>query len=738
MIAVMLQIENARHVHGVSEVSALHRSTAQYPYVHSNGMTPIQIVDYLRTTSPGPELWGDLMTSQRNATKRSDNRFQSLVGDFAWGMHCYVSSGVPILLQVDLTHFQSVLKYNSAPASILENWGPDRDRPHIVVVGGVKAPDAAPTGIPALGACRQLEFVVHCTATLPFLTVAADVLYRAGLGFNTDQADASSYAHKERTFIPVTPRNVKVPLLPTMHSNLPSISDIAWFHQNGNSKENFDVGSFRLINIRDLQKLLQDPQSFYDHFLTAFDFPEDVLTELTNHLDDLSDIVFKSNTADDDFYFWVQHQTGILGFDNLLNIWSAEVDPAVALELDNFSTTQQILAFLNLFFIAKISKNSSDGLWTFSANDDFNRQPANFPLIALNSSMPLNTEIAPIEDNVLTRAEKQWIVPAMINSFDPQSRMGGFWPNPALACEYYAFMESTVQQMTTAGVIPNVASAVDLLALIDRNASMCDAVSDWMIQTTPVQIVALASFFQEHSAEPQSERARIGTEALRGLCSLAISLRRRGAPLQSVEIVCGSRLLDVEFLTPLSLWESPDHRKVIAPHRDPKTAIHHLLMNLHKALIVPPSSLGERLHESGIRLLLELEPGLFFTLNGLSSLRLLASAIAKEPGLGKVLYFNLDVSHFLQANIYPHDLLKNPQILNRISHVHVSGCDRRGHFGDTSAVSFQDYEAILRTIVRLNAEQKRCLVISGEMEAARDIETVVRTAHSLIGAISHL
>jgi hypothetical protein len=84
-------------------------------------------------------------------------------------------------------------------------------------------------------------------------------------------------------------------------------------------------------------------------------------------------------------------------------------------------------------------------------------------------------------------------------------------------------------------------------------------------------------------------------------------------------------------------------------------------------------------------LALELEPGPLFTLNGRpqSSLSKLAKAIDDCPVLRGRVGLNVDIAHYILADISPDVLFKDDAICKRISHFHISD-HGLGHFGDAA------------------------------------------------------
>ncbi|MDB5330283.1 MAG: hypothetical protein JWP03_1434 [Phycisphaerales bacterium] len=108
-------------------------------------------------------------------------------------------------------------------------------------------------------------------------------------------------------------------------------------------------------------------------------------------------------------------------------------------------------------------------------------------------------------------------------------------------------------------------------------------------------------------------------------------------------------------------------------------------------MVVVLDSLESRLEEivrssglafgEGIYLALDLEPGPFFAINGLSVLRELSDRIAKNAWLSQIVGFNLDIAHFMLAGVEPIDLAREDNICGRIIHMNVSD-HGPGHFGD--------------------------------------------------------
>lgn len=764
--SVQLLFEYCECVHGVAEVKSLSNSDP-VDMLDSGGMYPESLVRYLRRQPPGPGLWGAVLTTERPATKALGRDFRIESRDLSWALRCYVASGIPVILPVDLsrmnggflgiedysnTQRKDILTKNNAPASIaIDGWpthdnGDDtedgialRVREHMVVVAGI-----GKSGTTSLRPANDERFVIHDSATLPFLRASGQDLF-----------DVVSGDDRERVLLPVTPAKAQVPLLPVESADsVRSVSEVAYWLQRCDESSpyyvdyeyHFDIGTFRLVDLStwDSSQSYEDlPPNFY---CDSEDFPSLIVREL---LSNASQIKEAAGATSAPCFVWLQYHSALPGIGRCVHVWSAQLSEddnsrlftSFSGGLNGLGEAQltrderdELFAELQLkrFAIGRLIEGA-DGTYIFQAYDGFEPQEDT------NCATGAATNCC----DRLSQQEKASIQLAVINSFDPTGAFGGGWPQPEVACEYYAFMEPTIEKWKNSGILGNasVSTAVDLLGLISRDDSLCGSVAKHVLNEVPVEILSLASFFQEHSDAPGSSRSVLGVRALEGLIRLGCEMKSLGSKVSTIEIVCGNRLADVQV--PVSLASVagaklplilPSEITVVAPVRSRFVAIDFLLKNLEEAL----SGTGDLLRNSGLRIVLELEPGQLFTNSSFDAIRRIVERIEKSPHLKDCVFLNLDCSHALQAGISPVDLMRNSRVLQRFSHVHVSGCDRRGHFGDTDQVSFHGFEDVVRCMVRNAARHGKSLTISVEMEAARTIGTVRRAIQSAKNAVDSL
>jgi sugar phosphate isomerase/epimerase len=192
-----------------------------------------------------------------------------------------------------------------------------------------------------------------------------------------------------------------------------------------------------------------------------------------------------------------------------------------------------------------------------------------------------------------------------------------------------------------------------------------------------VSITALASYLPEIS----SEYPRRAIYAVVFLVHLARALRKirndkkeNLNPVVVIELVAGTRVEGVARCI------DPDDglcRKHVyfARQRTREQGIKCLCNNLRSVVDKVQLRRGEKL-----ALALELEPGPLFLLNDLPSMRMMAKELDRQE-LSSIVGFNLDIAHFSLARVTPDELMKDNELLDRITHVHISD-HGQGHFGD--------------------------------------------------------
>ena len=257
------------------------------------------------------------------------------------------------------------------------------------------------------------------------------------------------------------------------------------------------------------------------------------------------------------------------------------------------------------------------------------------------------------------------------------------------------------------------------------------------------RIVGLATFIPEISGAADTDESNIARNAITFLGKFALAIRKKqeeriksnfqSCRLQTVELVTGSKITGV-YQKRIKGSRYPELIAKTARNRDVRRRV---LENIEEGLL--DQNLRKELKKYGISFLLELEPGPLFALRDRSTLEAFCKAIDtkdvfrpdREDGIS--LGVNLDVSHFIMANISPEWLYNSKNIFNRIGHVHMSGHDQRGHFGDRKLTEEDrtKLEPWMDLVCALFAREKPKIPYSGnvsiEFEAARDPKEVKAT-----------
>lgn len=762
MMAVQILHPYCKHVNGVAEINAI-SLPKDSKILTSGGMSGDAIISYFSKESPGPELaaFGQSASLPEGAYRVVGNYSETRRGEaaFGWALRAYIASGFPVVLSVDLTRMNAgcwveelkqdapdVLTTNELPESLRrQGWGDARQRRHSILVIGCDERK----GNSEIAASTDQRFIVHCPATAPFLKFTTAQLINV-MGLEEGVANGC--------FISVTHPRVQVPLCSVKNAvessgviplDISFVADVIQRSAKSLFPAEYHIafhagpGVFRLLDLEDWDDVAMESKTQqFARWNSGYqgDFPID---DLTDPITVLAQAFQRKKSlaglkADCPQWVWMQYyRTPIASSDEeQLWIWSAEVESKAGILAAADATGHELL---QCYLVGRFKKAADTGYdWQFV--------PTSLPEPTGDALRVVPTK------STFQRA----IVPSLINSFDVEGDPTRFprteskhewWPflknGDPIACEYYVVMEYRLLDWLDRGPLTKFSSqfennftAIKLLTLLATDQELLTATASAISQTYEpnVKIVALASFFQEHAAEPGSDRADAGQLAIKGLLRLAIELKtKHNHPVDIVEIVSGTRLSDIKAIVPLSVGlppssviKLPSPPVLVAELLDPANVEKTFVSNLAAAM----KPLVRELLVNDIRVVLELEPGPLFINRNSQTLRSLSSHLASMNWLQGRCGFNLDISHAIQAGCERSEL-----DFCLFDHCHISGHDIKAHVGDRSlSVHKREYFApwleLLRTVPAGIAELPK-IYVSAELEASRDYRIVEETVRSL-------
>ena len=324
-----------------------------------------------------------------------------------------------------------------------------------------------------------------------------------------------------------------------------------------------------------------------------------------------------------------------------------------------------------------------------------------------------------------------------------------YWPCHSVPCELYAFMHSDCAKAlkrygcksgdTNRTTAENMAAAwrqAQKVPLRERRAERAAWMADWLPPRLhrptgkpdplpPLQVFALASFLPEIGSL-KKEDVRTASDAIDLIFYLAAALREQGHPVDTVEIVAGSRVARVSAQPGKSgVLYSADWPP------DPLPLVDNLCRNL-----VP---VAEKALEANLRLTVELEPGPLYILNDRDPLLRFCAQLKENDALSRAVGVNLDIAHWDLAGITSDWLLDQNEVSERIRHLHISD-HGKGHFGDAALGDCHPPAHFLKWLRAANeiARKRRRADLPGmtgkaslELEACRNTDIVVRSLERL-------
>lgn len=341
---------------------------------------------------------------------------------------------------------------------------------------------------------------------------------------------------------------------------------------------------------------------------------------------------------------------------------------------------------------------------------------------------------------------------SLISSFSPFGLEDSLrrWPRakdgtPLLPfCELYALMH--LDPLLAARRRSRIDSAIDTLANLARDEAairrLASAITEILnVHGDGVRVGALATYIPELGRQS----AETPIMAVTGLISLVRALRECGEPVNTIELVGGSRIRGVSPVVRRRAGENPE-MALAARWSSRAGAWKTFSRNL--ADCIARSGLSR---SDGITLSLEFEPGPLYVLDPCrrSTIRRAATTLREKPFAGLV-GINIDVAHFVLGGLTPSDILGDDlQIRPLVAHAHISD-HGPGVFGDlpmgdcgfgsrdsSGKKSLQTFSAWLDAFwsiandVRDESVPRFSGFVSAELEAASDQAQVERAASQL-------
>lgn len=695
----------AKGLYGIAEISML-ADPDDAEWIHLGGMTPDKLTQYFRHEQ--------VRLGAQHQYVGGDNYvpFPEQVTVFGDALFSYVSSGMPVVLPIDLgrmngdslsereVHGISIFRRNRLPTILRSGLGPRR-RPHAVLIVG------------AHRTSRQREFIVNDPATYPFLRCSGEQLAQA-----RRYAEGSHDRLGPLSFIPVTPPEIRLPLL-NARDELPvqiGLYEIAERLQYSGPREmrmkpSPYLGHFRLFDFG-------ATQSHPNRFQNTPGVRDDTPSSVWNSGDLPTDAVQFLWTMREEGYVprkwcWVQHRKmSGSGVQAALWIWDACLPPPTEANLDST---------VGNYFLGFCVKEN--GLWSRKRPERATSRCVEAEPQAVN----ITPELPP--------RPRQQLRPALISSFAVEGVEAALqnW-DPEVGCEVYLLMKADISGiMADPATDTNEFNAVATMERLAGDRTKINRLADKLV-ASQAPIVAFASFIPEVTSSPFQDRGRRAQGAIRFLARLALAVRERQSDdtrLKVIEMVAGSRISGIYRAEPLPAGDGKEFAYLSRrmPDRD---ARERMITNLKLAL---RGDLVSRLREHRISLALEVEPGPLFALRDWTTLQNVALRLSTDPVLAPVVGFNLDIAHWrIGRGNGMLELLRNCDLVrSRITHAHCAGHHPSAHLGDSHLKYLNNPDIELMPwirMLRLIQEERGSDLpsfsgyVSHEFEAARNCDHV--------------
>jgi sugar phosphate isomerase/epimerase len=695
LMAALLLHNHAEGIHGVAEIThiALENSCNE---IDLGGMTEDRITRYFQDDRVGLQA-----RRQYVPLPKTDVRQVGLAAyRFASALRAYVASGMPAVLPVDGGRMrgvgdvlgQSVLARNNLsipPRNV-------KPRPHAILIVGAHCG-------------HDYEFLANDPGLFPFLRIGVtDMMevrnYELGKPLTRDNLV------KRLLCIPVTPRDVKLPLLDCLPPADEPLNRIGLFRiaeDVRQSGELYPPGDAHLATVLGEFRLLQCGNAGVNSE-GVFDFlPADAAKALQ--------VVLKAWPPR---WLWVQYRPGSpAAACSTIHVWDAEQPPAGIGQ--NLPATAAIAQYLRALLVKE-----HGGDWLCHRQN----RPAPSPGKGHQDSDP-------VPDFGTQRGALQ---ASLLSSFTTRSTRAArkSWPRPHPPCDLYMFMQTDIDAIPrkTGRDSP---TAVEAMAGWAGSRRMIGRLSEMVIeQFSGIPLVSIATFIPEVGS---SRDWKTASKAIQFLVKFARRLIAAGQHIRVIELVAGS-CID-------GIWpgrrpdDAVDDLRFIANRMDDAEARNRLLRTLRHA--VRKTGLHRK---RDVHLALELEPGPLYNLRDRDTLRTLCARLAADGELSGVVGINMDISHYKLAKVPIADVWRDLAIRNRIVHSHISGHHRTGHLGDLPLSppawpgGFTDW---LKLLSRVHAARNdRDLSFSGfvslECESALNAKTVADSVLKLQASLTAL
>lgn len=686
--------EHAERVFGLGEITAL-TSKSTLKELMIDGLSEWQLVDYFQQV----RLNASVQVPHPQKTESRYKHERDLL--FEQTLNAYSTSAMPVIVLVDRERLSGASDLEGESIYRANKYSmPSARKPftrHSITVIGCRR--RTPLNASAPGGHRS-QFLFHDSAAMPFMHATLSQLSQVGLY----TVDGFPSAMRHPTLIPVTPPEVKMPLMWWKLSSKESrrgLLDIAIKH-----KEPF-------IPIPGREFVLSQLQSIpYLRIRPHFD------KEYRENAAELLKVILPCDFAkavgwDSTHWVWLECSH------NVVKIWDAELQPDASIAPPDATK----------YLRGALYTNEKSQLLLIGYPPDGSKVAINSSAVTLTEDCVGSVNTVQSSQNLLSP-----LLPALISSFTvlgaEQAKM--LWPVQTKFVEVYACMQTDLETLflNVTGNRRNMNAVSALADEFQASGSSLEFANNLRRIFEGREIVALATFIPEIMSPHKSMRTK-ATNAIKFLIQVARHLRNETRPFV-IELVTGSRLHGV--------WRAEtDDGPVFAVNRlNEEEAINLLLEGIESVA---------RFAQNGdaIQLALEQEPGPLFTINNRSSLLALCEAL-NNPAyahISKSVGINLDVPHWAFLSDVNLDWLQDSKqaeiIRNRIIHAHISD-HGKGHFCDNAIAVVHGEEEFQKWIdflgkLSLQPRPANCPAYSGfiscEMEACKDISFVQRSVRSL-------
>jgi sugar phosphate isomerase/epimerase len=641
-------------LYGLAEITSL-AEPQDTAWIDLSGMTLNKLVRYFESDHVN-------LTASNQGVDATFS-WEEQIRRFSDILFAYVSSGIPVILPIDLGRMNGIgfgsvaveggdiFSRNALPQKLRAHWQKVLPRPHVVLVVGVH-----PTA-------DRREFLINDPATLPFLKASGQELAAA----RWYASDETAIRLGPLSFISVTPRDVRLPLLNVTDElavkvGLVCIAELLQqfsIHSLHWPKlRQYDPGSFRLLD-------LAESQPNKPRFRCA---NAGLPTEVVEYL---LELVRKGTLPRK--WCWAQYkELSYANDDGFLWIWDASEEPPTCtegLELD----------LIERFLLAICVRNR--GRWSVVMAK------------ASESTHLPGCHLIPPTPSARVKDERVRLRAALISSFaiDGIDHVAQEW-DPNVGCELYLWTLSDIASLVNTKRLGSLGFDVttSMAQLADDVGEIASVASRLVEKNLP--IIGFASFIPEITADPAGKQGRRAQLAIRFLARLAVKIHDlQNGRIQPtcINLVCGSRIDRIYRAERLPIGDGKNF-KYLAYKMSDADARRRIAFNLVRSL---PEALARELSECGISLALDLEPGPLFAVRDWETLRDLVMMIDNNSYLSPITGLNLDIAHWRIAggDALVDKLMTDGAVRRRIVHAHIAGHHPTAqHLGDIDLCDLND------------------------------------------------